>query len=75
MNWISHGFQMKPRKFGNHKSLIGNTMDYLIVVNRNGALTIAIIFSAKRITYTRFHPETGYRKHPINPVNPVYFKN
>ncbi len=25
-----------------------------------------------RIAYTRFHPETGYRKYPINPVNPVY---
>ena len=30
--------------------------------------------SAKRIVYTRFHPETGYIQYPANPVNPVYSK-
>ncbi|CAB1059129.1 hypothetical protein D1BOALGB6SA_3887 [Olavius sp. associated proteobacterium Delta 1] len=35
------------------------------------ALILAIYNSAKQIAYTRFHPETGYLKYPVNPVNPV----
>ncbi len=61
------------RKLGNHISKIGNAMVYRLMMNGSGALTSAITYSAKRIAYTRFHPETGYKKYPINPVNPVYF--
>jgi hypothetical protein len=61
------------RKSGYHMNEIGDAMVYRLVVNGPSALILAINFSAKRIACTWFHPETGYIKYPIDPVNPVYF--
>ena len=47
------------RKVGKLMSEIGNAMIYQLVVIRNCDLVWAIHHSAKRIAYTRFHPETG----------------
>jgi hypothetical protein len=54
---------------------IEDAMIYRLIVQRNIALGSVINFSAKRITYNRFHPGTGHIKYPVNPVNPVYIIN
>ena len=59
-------------KFCKLMSEFGDSLNCRLTVDRNSALTLAVNYSAKRFAYTRFHPETGYRKYPINPVNPVY---
>jgi len=59
------------RKFGNNMNHIKDAMDSRLKVYSDHALIVASPFSAERITYTRFHPETWYIKYPINPVNPV----
>jgi hypothetical protein len=83
MNWIFSRFPDETvkiasawrRKFGNHMRENGNAMICRLIVKRSSALTLAINFSAKRIAYTRFRPETGYIKYSIYPVNPVYLKD
>ncbi len=44
-------------------------------VDIESSLTETTAFSAKRIVYFRFHPETGNLKYPTNPVDPVFFKD
>ena len=63
MNWIS-----------NHMSKIKDAKIFRLMLKSNSDLTLVSNFYAQRIAYTRFHLETGYKKYPINPVNPVYFK-
>jgi len=67
MNWIFSRFPDETvkitsagrRKLGNHMSEIEDAMLYRLIVDKRSVLTLTINFFAKRIAYTRFHPETG----------------
>jgi len=63
------------REIGDLMRGIGKAVVFQKIMDSNRALTLAISFSAKRIAYTRFHLETGYKKYSNHPANPVYFKN
>jgi hypothetical protein len=82
MNWILSRFPDETvkiasafrREIGDLMREIANAVVFQQITDSNRALTLAISFSAKRIAYTRFHLETGCKKYPNYPVNPVYFK-
>ena len=63
------------RKLGICVKEIRRGLYYQLMVDIESSLTETTAFSAKRIVYFRFHPETGNLKYPTNPVDPVFFKD
>jgi len=83
MNWIITRFPdetMKTTSACRLKlvSLMSVFVDAIVykseMISRT-SMRLAMSFSAKRISYFRFHQETGNLNDPDNPVNPVEIKN